>query len=135
METNFLGTLYCTQHASRLLRSSQAGRIVNLVSVASPLRLEGEATYAAAKSAVETLTRIASYELAPFAITVNAVGPTPIDTDLTAGVPAEKMSKLIARQALKRKGSMDDVRNVIDFFLRPESSFVTGQVIYLGGVG
>jgi 3-oxoacyl-[acyl-carrier protein] reductase len=123
------------QHAARLLRSSKAGRIVNLVSIASPLRLEGEAVYAAAKSAVEMLTRIASYELAPFNITVNAVGPTPIDTDLIAGVPPAKLSQLIARQALKRKGSVDDVRNVIDFFLRPESGFVTGQVIYLGGVG
>jgi 3-oxoacyl-[acyl-carrier protein] reductase len=135
METNFLGSLYCMQHAARLLRSSKAGRIVNLVSIASPLRLEGEAVYAAAKSAVEMLTRIASYELAPFNITVNAVGPTPIDTDLIAGVPPAKLSQLIARQALKRKGSVDDVRNVIDFFLRPESGFVTGQVIYLGGVG
>jgi 3-oxoacyl-[acyl-carrier protein] reductase len=67
-------------------------------------------------------------------ITVNAVGPTPIETDLIRSVPKAKMDALIARQAVPRMGTMDDVANVIDFFLREESDFVTGQVVYLGGV-
>jgi 3-oxoacyl-[acyl-carrier protein] reductase len=66
-------------------------------------------------------------------ITVNAVGPTPVDTDLIRNVPKDKLDALVGRQAVRRVGTMDDVANVVDFFLQPESGFVTGQVIYLGG--
>jgi 3-oxoacyl-[acyl-carrier protein] reductase len=96
--------------------------------------LEGEAIYAASKAAVESLTRIMARELAELRITVNAVGPTPVQTDLVKGVPAEKMDALIARQAIPRYGKVEDVINAVDFFLRPSSDFITGQVLYLGGV-
>jgi 3-oxoacyl-[acyl-carrier protein] reductase len=135
MSTNFLGTFAFTRRALRLLRSSPAGRIVNLTTVAVPLRLDGEALYAASKSAVETFTRIVAREAAAFGVTCNAVGPCPIRTDLTRNVPAEKLEQLIARQAIHRWAEPSDVANVIDFFLRPESAMVTGQVVYLGGVG
>src|SRR5262249_53409659 len=79
METNFLGTFVLSQAAIRLLRKSPAPRIVNMSSIAVPLRLAGEAVYAASKSAIETLTRVAARELGVFGITCNAVGPTPID--------------------------------------------------------
>ena len=102
--------------------------------MAVPLRLEGEAIYAASKAAVEMLTRVLARELAPWGITCNAVGPTPIETDLIRNVPREKIDRLLASQAIPRFGRVDDVANVIDFFLRPESEFVTGQVIYLGGI-
>lgn len=98
------------------------------------MRLEGEAIYAASKAAVETLTRVLARELAPLGITCNAVGPTPIETDLIRGVPRAKIDRLLASQAIHRLGQPTDVANVIDFFLRPESDFITGQVIYLGGV-
>ncbi|MGB0414191.1 MAG: SDR family NAD(P)-dependent oxidoreductase, partial [Coraliomargarita sp.] len=90
--------------------------------------------YAASKAAVESLTRILSRELAELKITVNAIGPTPIETDLIKGVPQAKMDALIARQALPRLGQVSDVINAIDFFIAPQSDFITGQIIYLGGV-
>jgi len=102
--------------------------------VAVPLRLEGEAVYAASKSALETFTRIAAHEFAAFNVTCNAVGPCPVETSLTAGVPRQKMDRLVAAQAIQRWARPEDVVNVVDFFLRPESAMVTGQVIYLGGV-
>lgn len=80
------------------------------------------------------LTRILAREFGPLGITVNAVGPTPIETDLIRGVPAEKIQKIIDSLAIRRLGRFEDVANVIDFFVRPESDYVTGQVIYLGGV-
>src|SRR6266498_192075 len=83
MGTNFLGTFLFTHAAIRLLRASGSGRIVNVTSIAVPLRLEGEAVYAAAKSATETFTRITAREVGPFGITCNAVGPSPIRTRLT----------------------------------------------------
>jgi 3-oxoacyl-[acyl-carrier protein] reductase len=135
METNVLGPFGFTRGALRLMRGSAAGRIVNISSVAVPLRLEGEAMYAASKSALETFTRIAAKELAPFNITCNAVGPGPIKTALTAGVPDRKIQAVIDAQAVRRWARPDDVINVVEFLLRPESAMVTGQVIYLGGAG
>ena len=134
VDTNLLGSFSFTRAALRLMRGSGTARIVNFTSVAVPLSLEGEAIYAASKSAVETLTRIAARELAPFGITCNAVGPSPIRTGLVAGVPQHKLQALIDAQPIPRWAEPADVVNVVDFFLRPESSMVTGQVIYLGGV-
>ena len=133
-DTNVKGTFLFCREAARLMQKKQRGRIVNLTTVATPLMLEGEAIYAASKAAVLSLTQILARELAPFGITVNSVGPTPVKTDLIRSVPKEKLDALLARQAIPRFGEAEDVVNVIDFFLRPESDFVTAQNIYLGGV-
>ena len=102
--------------------------------MAVPLKLEGEAAYAASKAAVQSLTEVMARELASLGITVNAVGPTPIQTDLIKDVPSDKIESLVERQAIARLGTVEDVANVVDFFLRPESDFVTGQIVFLGGV-
>lgn len=134
--TNVFGTfLFCREAARLMVAGGRPGRIVNFATVATPLRLEGEAIYAASKAAVESLTQVLARELAEFRITVNAVGPTPVATDLIRAVPKAKIDALLARQAIPRLGEMRDIANVIDFFLREESDFVTGQIVYLGGVG
>jgi 3-oxoacyl-[acyl-carrier protein] reductase len=133
-ETNVFGTFLFAREAAKLMGRRKYGRIVNFATVATPLKLEGEAAYAASKAAVVSLTEVLAREMAPFGITVNAVGPTPVPTDLVGSVPEAKMTALIARQAIPRYGEMRDVLNVIDFFIRPESDFVTGQTLYLGGV-
>lgn len=134
METNVLGTLLFLREAAKLMARRKRGRIVNLSTVAVPLDLEGEAIYAASKAAVESLTRIAAREFGPLGICVNAIGPAPIATDLTRAVPKEKLQALLARQAIPRFGEMRDVANVTDFLLDERSDFITGQIIYLGGV-
>ena len=116
------------------MKVKRYGRIVNFTTVAVPLKLAGEAIYAASKAAVESLTQILAREFAEFGITVNAVGPVPIATDLIAGVPKSKIDQLVSRQAIPRLGTEDDVINVVDFFLRKESELVTGQTVFLGGV-
>jgi 3-oxoacyl-[acyl-carrier protein] reductase len=133
--TNFLGTYLLTHGAIRLLRKSSVARIVNFTTIAVPLRLEGEAIYAASKAAVESFTRISAKELGPMGITCNAIGPSPIRTDLIRNVPEDKLQTLIDRQSIRRWAEPADVANVVDFFLLPESKMVTGQVIYLGGFG
>jgi 3-oxoacyl-[acyl-carrier protein] reductase len=132
--TNVLGTFLFSREAAKIMMRKKQGRIVNFSTVAVPLNLEGEATYAASKAAVESLTKILAREFSLHGITVNAVGPTPIDTDLIKGVPMDKIDDLVKRQAIPRKGTFTDVLNVVDFYLNPASEFITGQVIYLGGV-
>jgi 3-oxoacyl-[acyl-carrier protein] reductase len=134
LQTNVVGTFLFCREMAKLMRRTRNGRIINFTTVAHPLNLEGEAIYAASKAAVESLTRILARELAELNITVNAIGPTPIATDLIRGVPRAKMDALLARQAVRRMGEVRDVINAVDFYLREESDFITGQVLYLGGI-
>ncbi len=132
--TNAMGTFLFCREAAKLMRKKHYGRIVNFATVAIPLKLEGEAIYAASKAAIVSLTQTLAREYADFGITVNAVGPTPVKTDLIRGVSQEKIERLLERQAIHRYGTFEDVKNVIDFYLREESNFITGQVLYLGGI-
>lgn len=134
LATNATATFLFSREAAKLMKRSRFGRIVNFTTVAVRLDLEGEAAYVASKAAVEALTRVMARELADFGVTVNAIGPTPIQTDLIRKVPKDKIEALLARQAIPRLGTFEDVANVVDFFLSRDSEFVTGQIIYLGGV-
>ncbi len=132
--TNMIGTFLFCREAAKLMAKNKFGRIVNFTTVATPLKLEGEAIYAASKAAVHSFTEVSARELAPLNITVNSIGPTPVDTDLIKSVPEDKMQRLINRQAIPRKGTVEDIINVIDFFISNRSDFITGQNIFLGGV-
>lgn len=134
MTTNFFAPFAMTRACVGLLKKSCNPRIINFSTVAVPFNLDGELAYVASKSAVEAMTKILAKELAQFKITVNAVGPTPVKTFLTAKVPENKINALLDRQAIKRFGEFEDIGNVIDFYIQPSSEFVTGQIIYLGGV-
>jgi len=133
MSVNFMGTFLLTHAAVRQLRKSAHGRIVNLTSVAVAWQLDGEAVYASAKAAVEMFTRVSAREFGPFGITCNAVGPSPIRTDLISKVPEERLQALVDRQSIAKWAEVDDVVNVVDFLVRPASRLITGQVVYLGG--
>jgi len=133
-ETNFFGTFLFAREAAKIMCKQKYGRIVNFATVAAPLKLEGEAAYAASKAAVDNFTQVMAKEVAPFNITVNALGPTPVATDLIKGVSDDKMDDLIGTQAVKRLGTFEDIVNVTDFFIREESDFITGQTLFLGGI-
>ena len=131
--TNLKGTFLFTRECSKLMRRN-GGSIVNFSTVASPLNLEGEAIYATTKAAVEKLTKISAYELSPYNIRGNCLGPTPVETDLIKAVPKNKIDELLSRQAIKRLGSFEDIKNVLDFYNSDSSNFISGQILYLGGV-
>lgn len=132
--TNFFGTFLFSREVAKVMMKQKAGSIVNYTTVAVPLDLEGEAVYAASKAAIESFTRISAKELGQFGIRVNAVGPTPVKTDLIRNVPESKLQELLDQQAIKRFGEFDDVVNVMNFFNSEKSNFITGQTLYLGGV-
>ncbi len=134
LNTNVVGTFLFSREAAKVMKQHSYGRIVNLTTIAVPLKLEGEAAYVASKSAILGLTQVMARELAEFGITVNAVGPVAMETDLIKSVTKDKINRLIARQAIPRLGTFEDVANVIDFYLQRESAFITGQTLYLGGV-
>jgi 3-oxoacyl-[acyl-carrier protein] reductase len=132
--TNFLGSFLFSREVSKVMMKQKYGRIVNYTTVASALRLEGEAVYAASKAAIENFTQTISKEVATYNITVNAIGSTPVETDLIKTVPKDKIASLVDKQTIKRLGTFEDIKNVIDFFIDDKSKFITGQIIYLGGI-
>lgn len=133
-KTNVFGTFLLSREAAKIMQRKRYGRIVNFSTVAVPFKLDGEAIYASSKAAVVSLTQILAKEFADIGITINAIGPTPVKTDLIKSVPSNKIKKLIDMQTIHRFGDYEDIVNVVDFFIKPESDFITGQIIYLGGV-
>lgn len=133
-DTNFFGTFLFVREVSKVMMKKKSGSIVNYTTVAVPLDLEGEAIYAASKAAIESFTRVSAKELGQFGIRVNAIGPTPIKTDLIRNVPENKLQDLLNQQIIHRFGEFEDILNVIDFFNHNKSKFITGQILYLGGV-
>lgn len=133
-EVNVTGTMLVCRDAAKVMMRRRYGRIINFTTIVAPIALAGEAIYAASKSAVVTLTRILAFELGQWGITCNSFGATPIQTDMIRGVPQEKIDAVVNGLAIKRLGTYDDCANVCDFFMLPQSSNITGQVLYLGGI-
>lgn len=134
LETNVVGTFLFSREAAKVMKKNKFGRIINFVTFAIPFKLEGEAIYAASKAAVVSLTEILAREYAEFGVTVNAVAPPAVKTDLIRGVAADKLDNLLERQSIKKFGAPSDVCNVLDFFISKNSEMINGEVIYVGGI-
>jgi len=134
MRVNYLGAFVFLRECAKIMVRQRMGRIVNLSTVAVPLSLQGEAAYVASKAALEALTRVGSVELKPYGITVNAIGPGPVDTALTRTVPRNKIDALNRRIGRTEMGSTTEVVESIMRFLNDQSGGHTGQVVYLGAV-
>lgn len=133
LKVNLLGAFLVSREAVKVMKRT-SGRIVNFSSIAVPLALEGEAAYASSKAGLEVFTKVLSREVAPWNITCNVVGLSPIKTDLIKGLGEEKMKALLKRMPIQRFGDLAEVAHIVDFLIDSRSSGITGQTIYLGGV-
>jgi 3-oxoacyl-[acyl-carrier protein] reductase len=131
--TNLRGTWNVCKVVSRPLLKARGGRIINLSSVVAARGNAGQSNYAASKGGVESLTRSLARELASRGITVNAVAPGFIDTEMTQGVAAGAREQLLNEIPLGRVGTVDDVAAAVRFLASPEAAYITGQVLHVNG--
>ncbi|HEV7214802.1 MAG TPA: 3-oxoacyl-ACP reductase FabG [Chloroflexota bacterium] len=123
---------YLTRAATLHMRQRGSGRIIN-ISSASWQGNVGQANYAAAKAGVIGLTKTAARELAPKGVTANAICPGFIETEMTRAMPPEAWQRIAGRIPMGRVGTPEDVGNVVAFLASDEASYVTGEVVNVGG--
>jgi len=135
LDVNLTGAFNCARAAaSLLLRAKDHGRIVNITSVVGEMGNGGQAAYAASKAGVIGLTRALARELSSRAVTVNAVAPGFIETDMTAEhLPEAQRAKLLSEIPLGRIGRADEVADCVAFLAGPEAAYITGQVLRVNG--
>jgi 3-oxoacyl-[acyl-carrier protein] reductase len=130
---NLSGPFYLIQGLLRGMVKARFGRIINLSSVVARMGNVGQANYAAAKGGIEALTRSLAIELAARNITVNAVAPGFIETDMTRALSKEQRAVMLERIPANRLGSVEDVATLVGFLCSEHSGFITGETIQVNG--
>jgi len=133
IHVNLSGAFYLSKAILQHMLDNGYGRIINISSVIGSAGGFGQANYASAKSGLFGLTMSLALETASKGITVNAVTPGYITTDMTAAVPPNVMEKLVARIPVGRLGEPNEVARVVEFLADPESAYITGQVYPVNG--
>jgi 3-oxoacyl-[acyl-carrier protein] reductase len=134
VQVNLLGVFFVSREAAKLMRKNTSGRIINISSMAARLEPAGDSVYAATKAAINTLANIMAKEFSALNITCNTIGITAIETDMLKQLPRHKIDEIVKNLPVPRYATPDDIFNLIDFFASERSSYVTAQVIYLGGI-
>ena len=133
LSVNLSGAFYCLREAAKIMTKQRSGSIVNIASVAGQTGNAGQANYASSKAGLIGLTKSAAQELAGRGITVNAVAPGYIETDMTAALPPEVREEYVKRVPLRRPGAVKDVADAVAWLASGEASYVTGQVLAVNG--
>lgn len=133
IQTNLAGTIHCCQLFAPLMIRKKAGSIINFSTIAVTLGLKGESIYAASKAGVEGFSRAFAREMADFDIRVNCIAPGPIKTDLLKGISDEQIDAILAQQIQPKLFLPDDVADLCEFLLGPQSQSLSGQVLKVGG--
>ena len=133
LDTNLKGAFNCMREASKIMTKARYGRVVNISSVVGEMGNPGQANYCASKAGLFGLTKSAARELAKRNITVNAVAPGFIETDMTAVLPEKGREALLQNIPMERLGSVDDVAHAVLFLASPLAGYITGQVLSVNG--
>jgi 3-oxoacyl-[acyl-carrier protein] reductase len=133
LDINLKGTFYCMKHASGIMLKQKSGKIINISSVVGITGNIGQVNYAASKAGVIGMTKTVARELASRGITVNAVAPGFIETDMTEKLPQKNKEAIIANIPLKRYGSVNEVAGVVRFLASEAANYITGQVLVVDG--
>ena len=133
LNTNLRGSFACLREAAKLMSRQRSGSIVNITSVVGQMGNAGQANYAAAKAGLIGLTKAAARELAGRGVTVNAVAPGFIETDMTAALPEDVRKGYEASIPLKRLGTAQDVADAVAFLVSDKARYITGQVLAVNG--
>ena len=133
LDTNLKGAFHCMKAAYRPMMKQKYGRVVNLTSIVGLRGNAGQANYAASKAGLIGLTKSMAKELAGRNVTVNAVAPGFIDTDMTAALPEKARESMLGTIPMGRLGQAEDVAKAVAFFAGDEAAYVTGQVLCVDG--
>jgi 3-oxoacyl-[acyl-carrier protein] reductase len=130
---NVVGAINCSRSAVKIMMRAKTGRIINLASVVAEMGNPGQTVYSASKAALIGLTKTLAREYASRGITVNAVAPGFIDTEMTKNLPADIKTVMLGAIPLGRMGQPEDVAAATVFLCSDEASYVTGQVLRVNG--
>ena len=130
LNTTLNGFFYITRRVVPAMMRKRSGRIINITSLSGVKGLPGQANYSAAKAALIGATKALAQEVAPRKVTVNAVAPGFIETDMTKELPVDELKQLVP---LKRFGTPEEVASAVGFLASVEASYITGEVINING--
>ena len=133
VDTNLKGTFNCIKHVSRQMLKQKCGRIINLSSVVGVYGNAGQTNYSASKAGIIGITKSVAKELGSRGITVNAVAPGFIVTEMTDAMPEEAKQQVADHIAMKRLGQVSDIAEMVAFLASDKAGYVTGQVICVDG--
>ena len=133
LDTNLKGAFHCCKAAYRPMMRQRCGRIINMSSIVGLRGNAGQANYSASKAGLIGLTKSLAKELAARKITVNAVAPGFIDTDMTAVLPQQAREAMLSTIPMAHLGQPEDVAHAVAFFASDEAAYITGQVLCVDG--